>query len=70
MLLVYATSKTSAEQKLIILNWNLESESFLRVMVNTVVTDRTNKQSHRCVDNYDSQRINSFSSIFTMYFTV
>ena len=70
MLLVYVTSKVSAEQKLIFLNWNLESESFLRVMVNTVVTDRTNKHSDRCVDDYHSQRINSFLSIFTMYFTV
>ena len=70
MLLVYVTSKASAEQKLIFLNWNLESESFLRVMVNTVVIDRTNKHSDRCVDDYHSQRINSFLSIFTMYFTV
>ena len=70
MLLVYVTSKASAEQELIFLNWNLESESFLRVMVNTVVTDRTNKHSDRCVDDYHSQRINSFLSIFTMYFTV
>jgi len=29
-------------------------------MVNIVVIDRTKKHSNRCVDNNDSQRINSF----------
>ena len=53
------------------LNWDLEIwVFFLRVMVYIIVIDPTNKLSNRCVDNNDSQRINSFLSIFTMYFTV
>ena len=36
-------------------------------MVNVVVIDRTNQLSNRCLDNNDSQRINSLLSIFTMY---
>ena len=58
--------KTSDEQKLNFLNWNF----FSRVMVNIVVIDRTNKHSNRCVDKYDSQRINSFLPIFTVILTV
>ena len=40
--------KTSHEQKLNFLNWNLEIWVFFsRVMVNNVVIDRTNKHSNR-----------------------
>ena len=60
--------KPSDEQKLNFSNWNLEIWVFFsRVMVNIVVIARTNKHSNRCVDNNDSQRLNSFLSIFTMY---
>ena len=66
--------KTSDKQKINFLkslNWDLEIwVFFLRVMVYIIVIDPTNKLSNRCVDNNDSQRINSFLSIFTMYFTV
>ena len=65
--------ETFDEQKLNFLNWNLEIWVFLsRLMVNIVVIDRTKKKhSNSCVGNNDSQRINSFLSIFTaMYFTV
>ena len=63
--------KTSKEQKVNFLNWNLEIWVFFsRVMVNIVVIDRTNKHGNRCVDNNNSRRINLFLSIFTMYFTV
>ena len=34
-------------------------------MVSTVAIDRTNEHSNKCVDNNDSQRINSFLPIFT-----
>ena len=61
----------SDEQKLNFLNCNLKIWVFFSsVMVDIVVIDQTNKQSNRCVDNYDNQRINCFLSIFTMYFTV
>ena len=63
--------KTSDEQKCYFLNWNLEIWVFFsRVMVNIVVIDRTKKHSNRCVENNESQRIYSFLSILTMYFTV
>ena len=63
--------KTSDEQKRYFLNWNLEIWVFFsRVMVNIVVIDRTKKHSNRCVENNESQRIYSFLSILTMYFTV
>ena len=63
--------KTSDEQKRYFLNWNLEIWVFSsRVMVNIVVIDRTKKHSNRCVENNESQRIYSFLSILTMYFTV
>ena len=64
--------ETSDEQKLNFLNWNLETWVFFsRVMVNIVVIDQFKKHSNSCVGNNDSQRINSFLSIFTaIYFTV
>ena len=63
--------RTSEEQKLNFLNWKLEIwVVFSKVMVNIVVIDRTNKHSNRCINNSNSQRINSFLSIFTVYFIV
>ena len=43
-----------------------KSGSFLKGDGSTVVIDRTNEHSNRCVDNNDSQRIHSFLPIFTM----
>jgi len=67
--------ETSDEQKINFLkSLNLRDLEiwvfFLRVMVYIIVIDPTNKLSNKCVDNNDSQRIISFLSIFTMYFTV
>ena len=71
ILLVYRNVlKTSDEQKLNFLKWNLEIWVFFTRAMVDISIDRTNKHSNRCVDNnYDSKRINFFLSIFAMYFT-
>ena len=59
--------KTSEEQKLNILNRNLEIWVFFsRIMVSIVVIDRKNKLSKRCVDNNNSQRIIHFCRFYTV----
>ena len=59
--------KTSEEQKLNILNRNLEIWVFFsRIMVSIVVIDRKNKLSKRCVDNNNSQRIIHFCPFYTV----
>ena len=59
--------KTSEEQKLNILNRNLEIWVFFsRTMVSIVVIDRKNKLSKRCVDNNNSQRIIHFCPFYTV----